>query len=105
MVFSSFNIRTWKHLNKSAIFKEKDHNRKEIIFQHVRVNENVLSNGKNRYEEINRFRNGDISQHLTIVDIEEIVTSGGYIVDILEGFISDNLEYNPFERFIIDKLA
>ena len=55
---------------------------------------------KNRYEEINRLRNGDITQHLTSVDIEEIVRSGGYFLDIIERYICDNLEYNP--SFIID---
>ena len=34
--------------------------------------------------------------------IEEFVRSGGYIAEIVEGFICDNLEFNPFERFIID---
>ena len=55
-----------------------------------------------KYEEINRFRNGDITQHLTSVDIKEVVRSGGYIVEILEGFICDILEYIPFKRFIKD---
>ena len=54
---------------------------------------------KNRNEEINRFRNCDITQHLTSVDIEEIVRSGGYNAKILEGLVCDNLEFNPFERF------
>ena len=66
------------------------------------VKENVFNDRKKRYEEINQFRNDDITQHLTSVDIEEAVRSGGYIVKILEGFIEDNIEFNPFERFIID---
>ena len=36
------------------------------------------------------------------MDIEEVVRSGGWIVKKLEGFLCDNLEFNPFERFIID---
>ena len=67
------------------------------------VKENVFNDRKKRYEEISRFRNGDITQQLTSVDIEEVVRSGGHIVEILEGFISDKLEINPFERFITDK--
>ena len=66
------------------------------------VKENVFNDRKNRYEEINRFRNGDITQQLTSVDIEEVVRSGGHFVEILEGFFCDNLEFNPFERIIID---
>ena len=45
----------------------------------MRVEEFVF-NDRNIYEEINRFRNGDITQHLTSVDIEEVVRSGGYNV-------------------------
>ena len=41
------------------------------------VKENAFNDRKNRSEEINRFRNGDITQHLTCVDIEEVVRSGG----------------------------
>ena len=62
----------------------------------------VFNARKKRYEEINRFRNGDITQHLTSVDFEEVVRSGGFIVKIIEGFICDKLEFNPFERFIVD---
>ena len=92
----------WKNLNKTGFFKVSYCKPKEIIFQHMSVEENAFNDRKNRCEEINRFRNGDITQHLTSVDIEEIVRSGGYIVKILEGFICDNLEFNPLERFLID---
>ena len=51
------------------------------------VKEKVFNDRKNRYEEISRFRNGDVTQHLTSVDIEEVVRSGGYIVKILEGYV------------------
>ena len=57
---------------------------------------------KKRYEEISRFRNGDIAHHLTSVDIEEIVRSDGFFVKIFERFLSDVLEFNPFARFNID---
>ena len=97
-----FNNREWKNFNKTGFFKIKYDNSENIVFQHMNVKEKVFNDRRNRYEEINRFRNGDITQHLTSVDIEEVVRSGGYIVKILEGFICDNLEINPFERFIID---
>ena len=92
----------WNNLNKTGFFKISHYNPKEIVFQHMSVRENAFNDRKNRCEEINRFRIKDITQHLTSVDIEEIVRSGGYIVKILEGFICDNLEFNPFERFLID---
>ena len=97
-----FNKGDWKSLNKSGFFKVRYYNSKEIIFQHMSVKENVFNDRKNRCEEIIRFRNGDITQHVTSLDIEEVFRSGGYIVKILEGFICDNLDFNPFERFIID---
>ena len=92
----------WKSLNKSGVFKVRYYNPEEIIFQLMSVKENVFNDRRNRYEEINRFRNGDIIQHLTSVDIEEIVRSGCCIFKILGGFICDNLDFNPCERFFID---
>ena len=66
------------------------------------VKENVINHQKNRYE-INRFRNGDITQNLTGVDIEEVVETSGYVVEFFEVFICYNSEYNPaFERLILD---
>ena len=69
------------------------------------VKGNVLYNRKNKYEEINRFRKGDITQYLTSIDIEKIVRSGGYNVKILDGFICINLEFNPFGRNLTDMKA
>ena len=83
----------------------KYYNPKEKIYQNTSVKENVFNVCKNRYEEINCFQRDDITQHLTSIEIEETVTSGGYVVDILEGFICDDLDYNPFERLIIDFTA
>ena len=97
-----FNDGEWKKLNKTGFLKVRFFKPKEIVFQHVSVREKTFNDRKNRYEEIIRFRNGDIFQHLTGVDIEEVVRSGDYIVKILEGFVCDNLEFNPFERFILD---
>ena len=88
---SLFNNGDWKSLNKTGFFEVKYHNHKEIFFQHMSVKGNVFNDRKKSYEEINRVRNGDITQHLTSVDIEEVDRSGGYIVRILEGFICDNL--------------
>ena len=53
---------------------------------------------------MDRFRNGYIRQHLTSVD-NEIVRVGGVITEIFEGFICDNLDYNPFEKFVLDMTA
>ena len=64
--------------------------------------ETVFNDRKNKCEEIYRFRNGDITQYLTSVDIETIVRSGGYIVNFLESFSCDDLVFNPFERFFVN---
>ena len=48
-----------------------------------------------------RFGNGDITQHLTSVDIEEIVRIGGFVIEFFEGLICDNLDFNLFEKFIL----
>ena len=62
--------------------------------------ETVFNDRKIKCEEVYRFRNDDITQYLTSVDIETIVRSGGYIVSFLESFSCDDLEFNPFERFL-----
>ena len=58
----------------------------------------VFNDRKNRYVLVNRFRNCDIIQHLTTVDVGEVVRSGGCIVEIVEGFICDNLEFKPIRK-------
>ena len=85
-ICSLFNNGDWKSFNKLWLFKVTYYNTKEVIFQHMSGKENEFNDLKYRYEEINRSRNGDITQHLTSVDIE-VVRSGGYIVKIFEGFI------------------
>ena len=70
-----------------------------MLFQYTSVRENVFNSHENRYGRINSFRNGNITQHSTSVDIGKILRSSGYTVDILEGFLFNRLEYNLFERF------
>ena len=54
---------------------------------------------------MNRFRNGYIRPHLSSVVFEEIVRNGGFIREFFEGFFCDNLDYDPFERFVFDMTA
>ena len=65
----------------------------------------VFNDNKNTCEEVNRFRNGYFTQHLTSVDIEKIVRVGGVITEFFGGFVCDNLNLNPFEDFVIDITA
>ena len=82
----------------SAILKIKYYNPKNLIIQHLPVKE------KEKRIEINRMRNGYITQVLTSVDIQEIVKIGGRVIEIFEGVIyRENLKINPYEK-VIDNL-
>ena len=102
---SLFNYKTWKNLNKSGFDKVKHYNPKETFLHFMSVTGNVFKNRKHKDEEINRFTKGDITQCLISIDVKEIVRSGVYFVKILESFVCENLEFNPFERTIIDMTA
>ena len=92
-------------MKKTGFFKAKYHNPENLILQHMGVKEEVFDETKNKHEPVNRFRNGDITQHLTSIDVEEIVRIGGIIKNIYEGFICDNLDFNPFREYILDMTA
>ena len=62
----------------------------------------VFNDRKNRYEEINWSRNGYITQHITSLDFEEIVRVGGVKIEIFDGFFCNKLDFNPFQKFILD---
>ena len=42
---------------------------------------------------------------MSSVVIEEIVRNGGFIREFFEGLFCDNLDYDPFERFVLDMTA
>ena len=87
-----FNNQTF---NKSAILKIKYYNPPDIILQHIPVKEEV-----NKIE-VNRLRNGYITDTLTSVDIQEIVKIGGKVIEIYEGVIyRENFKTPPFRKFI-----
>ena len=82
----------------SAILKIKYYNTKNLIVQHFPVK------GRDKKIEINRMRNGYIIDHLTSVDIQEIVKIGGKVVETHEGVIyREKFKVSPF-RNVIDKL-
>ena len=84
-----------KKFNKSFFFDVKYHNHENIIFQDMSAEEQIFNVIKHRCEEVNRFRNGFIRQHLTSVDIEEIVRVGVVIIGFLK-FFCDKIDYNRF---------
>ena len=82
----------------SAILKIKYYNPKDLIVQHLPVKE------KEKKIEINRMRNGYITQVLTSVDIQENIKIGGKVIEIYEGVIyRENYRVSPFMK-VIDKL-
>ena len=82
----------------SAVLKIKYYSPKNLIVQHLPVKETE------KKIEINRMRNGYITQVLTSVDIQEIVKIGGKIIEIYEGVIyRENYKISPFKK-VIDKL-
>ena len=93
---TKFNNQTF--IQGSAILKNKYYYPKNLIVQHLPVREKVNK------KEINRMRNGYITQVLSSVDILEIVKIGGRIIQIYEGVVyRENFEVSPFET-IIDEL-
>ena len=81
-----FNTGEWTSLNKIRFFKVKYLNPVNLVLQHMVVKEDVYNETKNKCRCVNRFRKGDISQHLTSVDIE-VVKTGGVFINFYEGFI------------------
>ena len=51
------------------------------------VKEDVDNETKKKHESVNRFRNGDITQHLTSVDIDEVARTGAVIKEFYAGFL------------------
>ena len=98
-----FNSGRWNELNRSAFLTVKYHNPENLIFQHLPIKEKIENPYKNnRFEEINRMRNGIIIDTLTSIDIVEIVKCGGVILEVYEGFFCHNLNFNPYTEFVTD---
>ena len=77
----------------SAILKIKYYNPRNLIVEHIPVKE------KGKKIEINRMRNGYITQVLTSFDIQEIVKIGGKVIKIYEGVIyRENFKVSPFRK-------
>ena len=63
----------------NAVLRIKYYSPKNLIIQHLPVKEREMK------IEINRMRNGYIIEHLTSVEIQEIVKIGGKVIQIYEG--------------------
>ena len=95
----AFNNQTFNEGgDESAILTIKYYNPPNLIFQHLPVKEKVKN------IEANRMRNGYIIDTLTSVDIQEIVKTGGIVIQIYEGVIyRENFKISPFRK-VIEKL-
>ena len=75
----------------SAFLKIEYYNLKNLIVRHLPIKE------REKKMEIIRMRNGYIIDHLTSVDIQEIVKIGGRVIEIYEGVIyRENFKVSPF---------
>ena len=84
--------------DESAILTIRYYNPPNLIFHHLPVKEKV------KKTEVNRMRNGYITDTLTSVDIQEIVEIGGKVIEFYEGVIyRENFKTSPFRR-VIEKL-
>ena len=98
-----FNSGRWNELNRFAFLTVKYHNFENLFFEPLPIKEKIENTYKNnRFEEINRMRNGIIIDTLTSVDIVEIVKYGGIILDVFEEFLCHNLEFNPYTEFVTE---
>ena len=79
--------------DESAILAIKYYNPPNLVFQHLPVKEKV------KKIEVNRMRNGYISDALTSVDICEIVKIGGKVIEVYEGVIyRENFKISSFKK-------
>ena len=95
----TFNNQTFnQHRDESAILKMKYYNPRDLIFQHLPLKEKVEN------IEVNRMRNGYISDILTSVDLWEIVKTGVRFIDIYKDVnYRENFKISPFRK-VIEKL-
>ena len=89
---------TDKLTHGSAILKIKYYNPKNLIVQHLPLQE------REKQIEVRRMGKAFIIDTLTSVDIQEIVKIGAKVTEIYEGVIyREKFEVSPF-REVIDKL-
>ena len=90
----AFNNQTFNEDgDESAILAIKYYNPPNLVFQHLPVKEKV------KKIEVNRMRNGYISDALTSVDICEIVKIGGKVIEVYEGVIyRENFKISSFKK-------
>ena len=94
---------TQKFRPRTGVFRVKYSNPKDLFFQHVPIKEKIILRIKQglQQHEVSRMRNGTIIDTLTSVDIQEIVRTGGKILEIYDGIIfRENYSTSPFKSYI-----
>ena len=100
-VCSLFNSGRWNDINRSSFSTVNYHKPENSIFQHLSVREKIKNPYKNnRLEKIKILRSRIIVGTLTSVDIFEIVKCGVVILEVYEGFLCHDLEYNFYTEFV-----
>ena len=85
----------------SAFLRVRYYNPKNLIFLLSPMNESNFLDGK-KYKDVNRLRNGYVSQVLTNVNIVEIVKMGGKICITNERNIyTENFKISPYKKLRI----
>ena len=97
----AFNDQTYNEDgDESAILTIKYYNPPNLVFQHIPIKEKV------KKIEVNRMRNCYIVDTLTSVDIQEIVKTGGKVIEIYQGVLyRQNFKISPFRRVIENLFA
>ena len=99
------NTGQWASLNKTGFFKVKFYNLGNLLLQLMAAVEDFYNETKTKCKCVNRLRNYDLTEHLTNADIEGVVKTGSFNKNFFEGFICDNLDFNPFKECILDMTA
>ena len=76
----------------------------KITIQEIFIAQHLHLREREKKIEINGMRNGYVLEHLTTVDLEEIIEIGGKVLKIYEGVIyRKNFKVSPFRK-VIDKV-
>ena len=93
-----FNSQTFRP--KTAILKVRYNNPQTLFLQHLPAKDKETFASKET-KTVNRFRNGQIIDTISSVDIQEIVRFGGKIEKIYSGVVyEENYKVSPFYQYV-----
>ena len=93
----------WNEQDRCAFITVKYLKPDILVLQHFPVTDKITNSYKNNtLEGINRMRVGVFMDTITRIDILEIAKSGGFILEVFEGFLCHIIEFNPFMELFND---